>query len=381
MKIASIEVYQLTLELRAPFTTSFGSYSSFERPFVVITDTGGRRGIGEAPVLSDPAYKPEADPPSVFTSLQSFVLPSVAKAHGAHDGIESIDALRESYRWIKGAVFAKSAVEAAMWDLAAQERQLPLWQMWGGERRSFTVGVSIGGKTVEQVLDRAEEAAGLGFKRLKVKIWPAFDVKPTQALRARFPDIQLQVDANSAYDLSNWEALKGLDELGLLLIEQPLFDDDIVEHSEIARSFKTPICLDEPIHSLRDAQAAMLLWKRNDALDRLIINIKPPRVSGFVEAIAIAKACRAAGVKTWIGGMLDSAWGKAFNLNLNSLAEIDLPGDHFSPTGPYFREDVIHGSLAAPGGVFGLNSRVSAGVEFDWEQFERSSQLVHRLAF
>jgi len=125
----------------------------------------------------------------------------------------------------------------------------------------------------------------------------------------------------------------------------------------------------------------MLLWERNDALDRLIINIKPPRVSGFEEAIGIAKACRAAGVKTWIGGMLDSAWGKAFNLNLNSLAEIDLPGDHFSPTGPYFREDVIHGSLAAPGGVFELTSRVSAGVEFDWERFERSSQLVHRLEF
>jgi O-succinylbenzoate synthase len=381
MKIASIEVRRLTLELRAPITTSFGSYSSFERPFVVITTADGRRGVGEAPVLSDPAYKPEADPPSVFTSLRSFVLPSVAKAHAEQNGISSVAALRDSYRWIKGAVFAKSAVEAALWDLEAQERQQPLWKIWGGERRAFTVGVSIGGKTVEQVLDRADEAVGLGFKRLKVKIWPGFDVEPARALRARFPEIQLQVDANSAYDLSNWRSLMGLDELDLLLIEQPLFDDDIVEHSEIARAFKTSICLDESIHSLRDAQAAMLLWKRNDALDRLIINIKPPRVSGFDEAIAIAKACRAAGVKTWIGGMLDSAWGKAFNLNFNGLCEIDLPGDHFSPTGPYFKEDVIHGSLAAPDGVFTLGDGISTGVEFDWKRFDRGSELVYRQTF
>ena len=380
MKIASIEVHRLSVDLQTPFTTSFGTYSSFERPFVVVTTADGRRGVGEAPVLSDPAYKPEADPPAVFTSLRSFILPSVAKA-SANGGIASIGALRESYRWIKGAVFAKSAVEAAYWDLEAQERQLPLWKLWGGERRSFTVGVSIGGKTVDQVVSRAEEAVGLGFKRLKVKIWPGFDVEPAEALRARFPEIQLQVDANSAYDLSNWKALKGLDHLDLLLIEQPLFDDDIVEHSEIARSFKTPICLDESIHSLRDARAAMLLWRRNDALDRLIINIKPPRVSGFEEAIAIAKACRDAGVKTWIGGMLDSAWGKAFNLNFNALAEIDLPGDHFSPTGPYFKEDVIQGELTAPGGVFTLSDGVSTGVEFDWERFEQGSQVVFRQQF
>lgn len=378
MKLASISVHRLNLELRAPFTTSFGSYASFERPFVVIETVDGRRGVGEAPVLSDPAYKPEADPPSVFTSLRSFILPSVAKAHAEQGGIESVEALRASYGWIKGAVFAKSAVEAAFWDLHAQERQLPLWRLWGGERCEFPVGVSIGGKTIEQVLERADEAVAQGFKRLKVKIWPGFDVEPARALRERFPEIMLQVDANSAYDLGNWQALKGLDDLGLLLIEQPLFDDDIVEHSQIAREFTTPICLDESIHSLRDSQAAMLLWERNGLLDRLIINIKPPRVSGFAEAIAIAKACRTRGVKTWIGGMLDSAWGKAFNLNFNALCEIDLPGDHFSPTGAYFKDDVILSSLTTTDGIFSLRDGVSTGVEFDWERFSRASELIFR---
>lgn len=378
MKFASIEVYRRTLELRAPFTTSFGSYAAFERPFVVINTADGRRGIGEAPVLSDPAYKPEADPPSVLASLQAFILPSVAKSH-AIDGIASIDQLRASYGWIKGAVFAKSAVEAAFWDLDAQGQGLPLWRLWGGDRREFPVGVSIGGKTTDQVLARADEAVAQGYKRLKVKIWPGFDAEPARALRERFPDLLLQVDANSAYDLSNWRDLLALDDLGLLLIEQPLFDDDIVEHSEIATAFKTPICLDESIHSLRDVNSAMRLWRRNDALDRLVINIKPPRVSGFAEAIAIAKACRAAGVKTWIGGMLDSAWGKAFNLNFNALCEIDLPGDHFSPTGAYFKEDVIAGDLRTRDGVYALSDAPSTGVEFDWERFARSAELVFKI--
>jgi len=158
-------------------------------------------------------------------------------------------------------------------------------------------------------------------------------------LRARFPDIQLQVDANSSYDLSNWQDLLGLDDLALLLIEQPLFDDDIVEHSQIAPRFKTPICLDESIHSLRDTQAAMLLWERNDALDRLIINIKPPRVSGFDEAIAIAKVCRAAGVKTWIGGMLESAIGASHCLALATLSNIAYPSDIF-PTSRFYQRDL-----------------------------------------
>jgi O-succinylbenzoate synthase len=218
----------------------------------------------------------------------------------------------------------------------------------------------------------------MGYGRLKVKIWPGFDVAVVRALREQFPDILLQVDANSAYDMTNWTALTGLDAFDLLLIEQPLFDDDIVLHSEISAKLKTPVCLDESIHSLRDVEAAMMLWRRNDALDRLIVNIKPPRVSGFAEAIAIAHACRDAGVRTWIGGMLDTAWGKAFNLNFNGLEAIDLPGDHFSPSGAYFEQDIVTEPLVAEGGVFTLTDRVSAGVTVDWDAFARLGTRVYR---
>jgi O-succinylbenzoate synthase len=178
--------------------------------------------------------------------------------------------------------------------------------------------------------------------------------------------------------MANWRRLQALDDLELLLIEQPLFDDDIVLHSKISRELRTPICLDESIHSLRDVQAAATLWERNNVLDRLIVNIKPPRVSGFAEAIAIARFCQEKGVRTWIGGMLDSAWGKAMNLNLNGLPEIELPGDHFSPGGAYFVEDVTETPLVVESGRFALSDGVSAGIEFDWPRFERMGEVIHR---
>jgi O-succinylbenzoate synthase len=376
--ISSITVHRVPLQLRQPFTTSFGTYETLDRPFVVIETSDGLRGVAEIPTLRDPAYKAEVDTPSVLTSLREFILPSVERFQRERGAIDSIPALRESYAWVKGAIFAKSGVEAALWDIVAQRTGDPLWRLWGGERRTYPVGVSIGGKTVAQVLDLAEQAIALGYGRLKVKIWPGFDDEVARAVRRRFPDVLLQVDANSAYTMDNWRRLQMLDDLDLLLIEQPLFDDDIVLHSEISRELWTPICLDESIHSLRDAQAAATLWEQNNGLARLIVNIKPPRVSGFAEAIAIARFCQEQGIRTWIGGMLDSAWGKAMNLNLNGLPEIELPGDHFSPGGAYFVEDVTETPLVAEAGQFALGDGVSAGVAFDWRRFERMGQVVHR---
>ena len=170
----------------------------------MIETSDGLRGVGEIPTLLDPAYKAEVDTPAVLTSLREFIVPSVARFQREQGPIASIPSLRESYAWVKGAVFAKSGVEAAMWDVAAQRTGEPLWRLWGGERRTFPVGVSIGGKTLSQVLDLAEQAVALGYGRLKVKIWPGFDEEVARAVRHRFPDILLQVDANSAYTMANW---------------------------------------------------------------------------------------------------------------------------------------------------------------------------------
>jgi O-succinylbenzoate synthase len=381
VKFTSISVYELTLELRVPFTTSFGTYKTLTRPFVLATTSDGFRGLGEIPTMIDPAYKAEADTISVLTSLKEFVLPSVAKYQNANGEISDFEELKDSFSWIKGASFAKSGVEAALWDIKAQSAEVPLWKLWGGTRASFPVGVSIGGKTIDHVLSLADNAVSLGYKRLKVKIWPGFDVQVVTALRDRFPEILLQIDANSAYNRTNWEPLKELDELDLLLIEQPLYDDDIVFHSELSKDLRTPVCLDESIHSLLDVEAAISLWRRNNVLDRLIINIKPPRVSGFSEAIAIADLCQANGVRTWIGGMLDTAWGKAVNLNLNSLDAITLPGDHFSPSGAYFEQDIVTQPLVATGGNYTLGDGISAGVEIDWEVFKSLGQKVFEQRF
>ena len=380
MKIASIELWNVPLTLRSPFTTSFGVYRQLDRPFVIMRTDDGLTGIGEVPTLSDPAYKAECDPFAAMTSLQTFVVPAVFKRQQEIGSIGTVDDLCASYDWIKGAGFAKSGVEAAYWDIEAQQQQQPLWKLWGGRARQFPVGVSIGGSTVEDVLARAEKAVGLGYQRLKVKIWPGFDTAPATALRKEYPEILLQVDANSAYTLDTWTELKALDDLDLLLIEQPLYDDDIVLHSEIATELKTPICLDESVHSLRDTQAAMHLWQRNGILDRLIINIKPPRVSGFAEASEIAHACNEQQVRVWIGGMLDSAWGKAMNLQFNGLECIDLPGDHFSPGGPYFEQDLTLEPLSAPNGIFTLGNGISTGVDFDWKTFEKLGTKVASFA-
>jgi o-succinylbenzoate synthase len=379
VKLRRADVHLLELTLRTPFTTSFGTATTLRRPFVVLEDADGRRGVGEAPTLPDPAYKPEVDTPAVLTSLREFLLPALAAAHAA-DGFRGVDDLRRATDRIKGAVFAKSAVEAAWWDLRAQAAGEPLWRLWSGAARTFPVGVSIGGKGLGQVLDLAERAADLGYRRLKVKIWPGFDEEPVRALRERFPAILLQVDANSAYDMTNWQRLKALDDFDLLLIEQPLFDDDVYLHSRIAPEIATPICLDESIHSLRDAETAIALWG-DLAAERLIVNIKPPRVSGYAEAAAIARRCREAGVRTWVGGMLDSGWGKAMNLQFNGLPEIDLPGDHFSPGGAYFAEDVTVEPLRARGGMFALGDGVSAGVAIDWERFDRLGERLFGVAF
>jgi O-succinylbenzoate synthase len=378
VSIERLLVYRLPLQLTVPFTTSFGTYETLDRPFVVIETSDGLRGVGEIPTLLEPAYKAEVDTPAVLTSLGEFILPSIARAQRECGPIDDVEALKQSYAWIKGAVFAKSGVEAAMWDILAQRARRPLWRLWGGQQRTYPVGVSIGGKTLDDVLQRAASAVDAGYRRLKVKIWPGFDVEVAGALRQRFPNVLLQVDANSAYTIDNWRRLQSLDDLDLLLIEQPLYDDDIALHSEISRDLRTPICLDESIHSLRDAQVAAMLWERNQVLDRLIINIKPPRVSGFAEAIDIARFCHEKGVRTWIGGMLDSAWGKAMNLQFNGLPEIDLPGDHFSPSGAYFVEDVTVETLVAEDGQYSLTDAVSAGVTIDWPRFERLGKVVLR---
>lgn len=381
IKIKKISVYLLRLKLRFPFTTAFGTYDRLLHPFVVIETKNNLTGIGEIPTLTDPAYKPESDVYSVMTSLKKFILPSLIKYQKEHHGFKNIKMVKKSYSWIKGANFAKSGIESAFWNLLAQQKKQPLWKLWKGRQKEFIVGVSIGGKTEKDVIQKAEKAISQGYKRLKVKVWPGVEEKFVKLLRKRYPKIMLQVDANSSYSLKNWKLLKKLDQYNLLLIEQPLYDDDIVFHSEISKKLKTPICLDESIRSLIDVKKAIMLWEKNKIPKRLIINIKPPRVGGFDEAIRIIKYCSFKKIKTWIGGMLETGWGKAFNLNLNALKEVSLPGDHFSPTGSYFEKNIITRPLLSREGKYKLTNKISTGVKINKKVFKLLTKKVFIINF
>jgi len=381
MKIQQIELFLVRLELAHPFTTSFGTYTVLHHPFIKMTTDDGFIGWGEVPSLPNPAYKAESDHGSVWFSLVQFIVPSVMDYQKKNGWYSSVDDLVASYTWIKGAHFAKSGVEAAFWDILAQQKNKPLWKIVGGTKRTFPVGVSIGGKTVNEVMNKAEQAVKHGYQRLKLKVWPGFEYDVTQAVRSRFPAIQLQLDANSSYTLENWGRLKKVDIFNLLLIEQPLYDDDVVFHAQISAQLKTPICLDESIHSLHDTLRAHLLWKTFSNPRKLIINIKPPRVSGIRESIAIAQFCKKNGIKTWIGGMLDGALGKLANLHINARDDVDLPGDHFSPTGSYFKRDVLEQSLTSENGEYTLSNSVSYGQVVDEVRIRSMSDDYSKFKF
>jgi O-succinylbenzoate synthase len=255
---------------------------------------------------------------------------------------------------------AKVGVEGAYWDAVSRLHGVPVWRSWGGTRKKVEAGTSIGLEaTADAVMDKVRQAVEVeGVARVKIKIKPGRDLMFVEAIRNRYPELRLQVDANASYNLfdpRHRAALKDLDGFGLLMIEQPGRNDDILDHAQLLADLDTPVCLDESILHGRHARQAMECWERYSSLRKLVINIKPPRVGGFLEAIRIARLCADRGVPVWCGGMLESALGKAANVHFSSRREVNLPGDHVSQ-GPYFREDVAvplpgaAGSISLPDG-------------------------------
>jgi O-succinylbenzoate synthase len=235
---------------------------------------------------------------------------------------------------IRGHHLAKAGVEMALWDLRGKLEVRSLREMLGGVRDRVQVGVSVGLQSSPEVLVKTvEKYLEAGYGRIKIKIKPGRDVGDTGAVRAAFPTIKLQVDANSAYTLATWETLKPLDSLDLLLIEQPLNEDDIWDHRKLQKELRTPICLDESVISPRHARYALEMEACK------IINIKAGRVGGLSQAVAIHDLCREQGVPVWCGGMLETGLGRASNLALASLPGFILPGD-ISASNRYYAEDI-----------------------------------------
>jgi O-succinylbenzoate synthase len=328
MKIECVEVLHLAIPLKHHFTTSF-SATTEHHTVILRAYSDGMVGYGEATPFYGPVYSAETNN-SVYYTLKDFVLPGVIGKDFA-----SAEALLNDLKWIRGNNFAKSAIEIAFWNLLAQASGQPLHDLLGGTRAEVPVGVSIGIQdTLRELLDSIEHFLGEGYRRIKIKIKPGWDVDVVAEVRRVYPDIVLMVDANSAYTLADVEQLRRLDDYGLLMIEQPLGYDDIVDHAGLQRQIETPICLDESIHSPDDARKAIALGSCR------IINVKPGRVGGYLNSIRIHDLCVAADIGLWVGCMLETGIGQSSKIELASLPGFALPAD-MAPSNRYYIEDIV----------------------------------------
>lgn len=327
MRIDRIELFHLRMALRSPFETSFGSISTRDS-LLLAAHADGLTGFGECVADRDPGFSYETAQ-TAWHILQDFLAPAVLgrELSGPED-------LQDQMGFVRGHPMAKSTLEMALWDLEGKRRGCSLRELLGGERERVPVGVSVGIQAdTDRLLEVVSGYLEDGYRRIKIKIKPGRDVQDAWAMRGAFPELPLQVDANSAYTLETAGNLLPLDDLGLLLIEQPLAEDDLWDHSRLQARFRTPLCLDESILSARHARQALEM----DACR--VINIKVGRVGGLSQAAAIHNLCYERGVPVWCGGMLETGVGRAANLALASLPGFVLPGD-ISATDRYYAEDI-----------------------------------------
>ncbi len=328
LRIEAITLREIRMPLVHFFETSFARTT--ERRILLVTlHTDGPEGWGECVAGEGPFYSEESID-TAWYAMENYLAPALL-GQSVHKGADAAPILGK----IRGHRMAKGALENAVWDAEAQARQLPLWRLLGGTQPEIACGVSIGIQdSVEQLLEKIETELSAGYRRIKVKCKPGWDVKVFERIRQRWPDILLSCDANSAYTLDQIEHLRQFDRFNLLMIEQPLWHDDFYFHAQLQKQLKTAICLDEAIHGRRQAQAAAELGACR------IINIKVGRVGGFSEAAAVHNVAQQAKIPVWCGGMLESGIGRSHNIALSTLPNFTLPGD-VSASKRYWKEDII----------------------------------------
>ncbi|MFN2266208.1 MAG: o-succinylbenzoate synthase [Anaerolineales bacterium] len=329
MKITRITLHHLRMPLQSAFKTSFGS--TLERECVLLEAySDGLVGYGECVADWDPGYSYETSK-TAWHILVDFLIPAIINTE-----LKSAEDLQSEMAFVRGHLMAKAGVEMVLWDLLGKQDGRSLQDLIGGEGRTVQVGVSVGiQKDQTALLEAIEGYLQKGYQRVKLKIMPGRDVSDVSTARSHFPELRLQVDANSAYDLDTAQDLYPLDDLGLLMIEQPLAEDDLWDHHKLQMKFSTPICLDESIISERHARQALEM----DACR--VINIKTGRVGGLSQGVAIHDLCYSKQIPVWCGGMLETGVGRAANLAIASLPGFVFPGD-ISATDRYYAEDIIN---------------------------------------
>jgi O-succinylbenzoate synthase len=328
MRLRKITLREIHMPLIAPFQTSFGE-TSLRRILLLELDADGTTGWGECTAGEDPYYSYETAE-TAWHIIRDFLWP-IVKYTEFDSAAEVWDLLAR----VRGHNMAKAALESAIWDAEAKQKCLPLAKLLGGTRDEISCGVSIGIQSdIPTLLAKVEKELAAGYQRIKIKIKPGNDVASARALREKFPRIRVMVDANSAYRLEDAPLLKQLDAFYLIMIEQPLGHDDIYSHAALQRQLDTPICLDECIHDIEHARAAIEIGACK------IINMKLGRVGGHTPARRIHDLCEKKSIPVWCGGMLESGIGRAHNIAMSTLPNFTLPGD-VSASARYWHEDII----------------------------------------
>ena len=351
MKIESVTLREIHMPLVHFFETSFGRVSS-RRILLVSIDADGVRGWGECVAGEDPFYSSEWID-SAWPTIAHYLAPALLKGE-----VQSGRDCAALFARVRGHRMAKAAVENAVWDAEARQKQLPLWKLLGGSRREIACGVSIGiQNSPEELLDKVATELAAGYQRIKVKVKPGWDLNVLQRIRARWPEILLSVDANSAYTLDEVEHLRKFDAFKLLMIEQPLWDDEIYLHARLQKAIETSICLDESIHHARAASFALEIGACR------IINVKVGRVGGFTEARKVHDAAQRHNVPVWCGGMLESGVGRAHNIALSTLENFRLPGD-VSASKRYWKQDIVEPQVEVRAdGTIAINDAAGTGYQ------------------
>jgi len=365
MDVDQVELRVVRLPYRSVFKTSFAA--EFEKHAVLVTvRSAGVEGYGEGVMDTLPAYREESIAGALHLLRQALV-PTLLR-----DGCDDPMTLCDSWARWRGNPMAKSALELAVWDCHARQLDRPLRTLLGGERTEIPVGASLGMNTIPETLESVARHVGQGYKRIKLKIEPGWDVDLLSAVRADFPAIELTVDANSAYTLDDLEVLRKIDQFGLHYIEQPLHWDDLTDHATLAPQLETPLCLDETLTSPARTKAAI------DLGACAVVNVKVGRVGGLAATKRIHDLCVARRVPMWCGGMLETGIGRAHNIHVATMPGFVYPGDTASASRTYAR-DITEQALEATDGIMPVPSGPGIGVTLDGPFLESVTESVEVL--
>ncbi|ENH97663.1 O-succinylbenzoate-CoA synthase [Gracilibacillus halophilus YIM-C55.5] len=368
IQIERVILHHVHMPLKNPFTNSLTTVTDKDLYIIELVDQDGIRGYGETVAFDSPWYTEETTE-TTRVIMEQHLIPALQSASIVHP-----NDLVTLFQHVRRHQMAKAAIETAVWDLYAKRQRKPLYEVIGGVRSQIPVGATIGMQATDQhLLEKMQSALNQGYQRIKLKVSPQHDLHTLELVRQHYPDLPLMVDANSAYRVENIDHLKKFDEYQLMMIEQPFAPHDFVDHAKLQEKLKTPICLDESIHTLADAKTAIALHSCQ------VMSIKLGKVGGFTHAIQIHDYCAAHHIPVWCGGMLEAGVGRLQSLALATLENFRFPADP-GASSRYWHQDIIDPEVTVENGHVQLSKMPGIGREINWDVLEqyRIQQIVHQ---